>query len=104
MAKKRYEYIEINNKSFKLDTLITREEPAHWTLRTINDVYARPSQTKVHIWENWWRWFMDNGGYCWVSSFNCNFFTIEGIVQDELGYPYYCRITPSYNYCWKISA
>ena len=103
MGKKRYDYIRLNNERFRFDMLETREEPNIRSYETIHTAYGRPSATKVSIWYDWEKWFNDNGGYCWVSSYNCNFFTIEGIVQDELGYPYYCRITPSNNYCWKIA-
>lgn len=104
MAKKRYYFMELNNIHFRLDTAETKAEPTYRNSDTIHDAYGRPSYTKISIWEKWQRWFYDNGGYCWVASHNSNFFTIEGIVQDEHGYPYYCRITPSNNYCWKISA
>lgn len=103
MGKIRYDYLTINSVRFKIDTLETREEPNIRPYETIHTAYGRPSATKVSIWHYWEKWFSENGGYCWVSSHNSNFFTIEGIVQSELGYPYYCRITPSHHYAWKIA-
>ena len=102
MAKRRYDYITINGERFKLDMLETVAYPNR-NYTTIYEAYGRPSSRKVAIWHGWASWFLDNNGFCWVSSHNCNFFTIEGMVQDAVGTQYYCRITPSHNYCWKIA-
>lgn len=99
---KRWLTIELNGKFFELDTKTAGVNP-NMVIRGIHDVYGRPSATKVAIFEHWARWFIDNGGTVTVRSYNSNFFTLHGVVQDdETGNWYECDITPSHNYCWLI--
>ena len=69
----------------------------------IYDVYGRPSDRKVSIWHSWANWFLNEArtarfGIC---SHNCNFFSIEGIVEFE-GKWYYLWITKTYNRAYEI--
>lgn len=98
----KYERISLNGKSFELNTKATGVNP-FMIIRGIHDVYGRPSDTKVAIFESWARWFIANEGTVTVRSYNCNFFTLHGIVRDaETGNWYECDITPSHNYCRLI--
>ena len=103
MAKKRYEQIKLNGKYFKLDTQDYYETVPTIPYRTVNDVYGRCSDTKKAIFNEWFEWFTTHGGYCGVASYNCNFFTISGIVEDEeTGKSYFCYITYANNNCIEI--
>ena len=99
---KRWTTIELNGMNFELDTKTAGVNP-NMTIRGMHDVYGRPSGTKVSIFESWARWFIDNAGTLTVRSYNCNFFTLHGVVRDaETGNWYECDITPRHNYCWLI--
>lgn len=105
MAKRRYETITLNGERFELDTKETVSTSISIKRRTVDDCYERPSSYKREIFEDWWRWFIENGGYCGVASYNCMQFTIEGVVFDkETQEEYYCYITKAHNKCWKVSA
>lgn len=98
----KYERISLNGRSFELDIKNAGVNPS-MIIRGIHDVYGRPSDTKVAIFESWARWFIDNEGTVTVRSYNSNFFTLHGVVRDaETGNWYECDITPSHNYCWLI--
>ena len=102
MAKRRYENVTLFGRSFELDTkdTIGYESIPH---RDIHDVYGRPSQTKVNIYDGWAAWFNENNGWCDVCSHNCNFFSIQGYVRDmENRKMYFCYITPSHNKCIEV--
>lgn len=99
---KRWQFIIINGRSFELDTKNAGVNP-NMIIRGIHDVYGRPSDTKISIFESWARWFIGNDGTVTVRSYNCMFFTLHGVVRDaETGNWYECDITPSHNYCWLI--
>lgn len=103
MAKRRYEQIKLNGKNFKLDTQDYYKTVPTFPYRTVNDVYGRCSDTKKAIFNEWFEWFTAHGGYCGVSFYNCNFFTISGIVEDEeIGKRYFCYITYANNNCIEI--
>lgn len=99
---KRYLNINLNGENFILDSKeITTETVLR--IREIDDCYGRCSDVKREIWSDWKRWFIQNNGLCTVSSYNCNFFTIEGYVTDKkTGVRYFCYITRSYNRCLKV--
>lgn len=95
--------ITINNEHFELGKSMTMLDMPEISRRDIDDVYARPSMTKVHIYNEWSNWFLNNDGYCGVKSYNSNFFTINGFVVDkESGKRYYCYITASHNRAYEI--
>lgn len=69
----------------------------------IRDVYGRPSDYKVSIWDSWARWFVNEArsvkfGVC---SHSCNFFSIEGMIDFE-GKRYYLRITKAHNRAYEV--
>ena len=100
---KRYEYINLNGKNFKLDTKDYYEHVPTIPHEHVTDVYGRCSDMKKAIFNSWFDWFVSHGGYCGVSSHNCNFFTISGIVEDEAtGKTYFCYITHANNNCIEI--
>lgn len=101
--KKRYEKINLNGEFFTLDTKVTIPYPTTFIQRGVNDVYSRPSTAKQNIWFDWSDWFMSNNGFCTVSSYNSNFFTIEGKVEDmATGEKYWCYITHANKRCYKL--
>lgn len=103
MAKKRWYAMELNGERFLLDTSRKICFP-NVSQKSIEDVYNRPSLTKLHIFNSWSNWFVNNDGHCGVSSYNCNFFSIEGIVKDKATNKcYYCWITRTYNRCIEIA-
>ena len=103
---KRYETIEINGKSFKLDTKETEHNPVVF-YKSVYDVYGRCSQTKKDVWESWARWFIECNSHMFgVTSHNSNFFTICGCVTwldaDNKPVEYFLKITASNNYAWRV--
>lgn len=95
--------ITINNERFELGKSMTMLDMPEISRQDIDDVYARPSMTKISIYNEWSNWFINNDGYCGVYSFNSNFFTINGIVVDkETGKKYYCYITHAHNRAYEI--
>ena len=103
MSKRRYETINLNGEHFTLDTKETVNERV-LNLRDIYDCYERPSRYKVEIFEDWKRWFIQNGGNCTVNSYNCMMFTIFGYVtEQETGERYECYITKAHNNCIKVN-
>ena len=100
---RRYEAITLNGKYFTLDTKETVLTSKSISRRTVDDCYSRPSSTKQQIFDSWFNWFIENGGYCGVASYNCNFFTIEGYVFDsETNEEYFCYITHANHKCWRV--
>lgn len=95
--------ITINNERFELGKSMTAMDVPNINRRDIDDCYARPSMTKLSIFNEWSNWFINNDGYCGVMSYNSNFFTINGIVTDkESGKRYYCYITHAHNRAYEI--
>ena len=95
--------MELNGKYFEVGKSITKLELPACSFKSVNDVYARPSTTKQRIFDSWFNWFIQNGGYCGVSSHNSNFFTLKGLVIDtSTNKEYYCYITPAHNRCYEI--
>ena len=75
--------INIKGINFELCGTTTRHVVKQ---RSLYDVYANPSETKRGIWYNWVRWFDQPELHCWeygVSSYNCNFFTINAIIRPD---------------------
>lgn len=95
--------ITINKESFELGKPVTNMDLPTISNKDIDDVYARPSITKLNIYNSWSNWFINNDGYCGVCSHNCNFFSIHGIVTDkETNKRYFCYITRSHNRAYEI--
>lgn len=105
MSKKRYERYKLNGKIFVKD-LKRGEEPklTNWDYWDIWEAYNKPSQTKIDIWKDWEKWFIENNGKCWVDSRNSRIFTISGtIIDNQTGEMLGVHITPANNYCWSIT-
>ena len=77
--------------------------------RTLHDCYAKPSTSKLNIW-NWWRsWFDKVLGFegvsfkqfCGINSYNCNFFTLHGLLTYN-GEDYIVYITYAHNRLIKV--
>lgn len=98
---KRWTTIEINGKTFELDTKEKVKDPIVF-YKSVYDVYGRCSETKKDIWESWADWFREcNSTMFGVTSHNSNFFTISGVIgyfEDE----YFLVITASHNRAWKV--
>lgn len=93
----------INNRSFEVNNKDIVLEKAQ-SYRDINDCYGRCSQTKRNIWNSWLDWFYANDGYCTISSYNCNFFTIEGYFIDKAtNQRYFAHITHAHNKAYKVA-
>ena len=99
---KRWETITINGVTFELDTKETVSNPCVF-YKSVYDVYGRCSETKKAIWEEWSSWFRDCNSHMYgVTSHNCNFFTICGVV-DWLDGEYFLQITARHNRAWKVN-
>lgn len=95
--------ITINNETFELGKPMTFMDMPHISMRDLDDCYTRPSMTKVRIFNQWQNWFINNDGYCGVMSYNSNFFTINGLVEDKnTNKKYYCYITHAHNRAYEI--
>ena len=75
--------------------------------RDIYECYERPSQTKIAIWNEWCRYFIDKRN-CFrfgVASYNSMQFTIEAIMWvEELGCDCYLSITKTRNWLFPMLA
>ena len=104
---KKFLNIKLNNEDFIFDTqevksssFVSIAKIGHYA--DIWEAYGRPSRIKISIWEDWCEWFESNRGECWISSRNSSLFTITGYVFDERDNMYFCTITKSYHYCWRV--
>lgn len=99
-----YNHVELNGVTFQLN----KKHPIPYEhnlggYRDIYSAYGRPSQTKIAIWEDWDSWFRENGGYCKITSMNCNFFSITGFVTDkETNKRYMAYITYANHYLYEV--
>ena len=92
--------IEINGVNFEYEGTTSRNVVKQ---RSLYEVYSSPSAIKRQIWYEWIRFFDELK--CWeygISSYNCNFFTIEAIVYDVDGKNYILNITKCHNRCYEI--
>lgn len=93
--------ITINGKDFELCGTTNRCTVKQ---RDIRDCYANPSATKMQIWFNWVTWFLEAGIFEYgVSSYNCNFFSINAIYYDkETKKEYMLVITAKHDKAYEI--
>ena len=79
---KRTQYLQLGNIDFKVCEPIHRNQIKE-KYTTLYDCYGRYSERKRAIWEAWKRdiYGIDSTALIWVSSHNCNFFTISAIVN-----------------------
>lgn len=98
---KRWEKIEINGVTFELDNKEIVTNPVVF-YKSVYDVYGRCSDTKKSIWESWASWFRDCNSHMFgVTSHNCNFFTICGVVTWN-NEEYFLTITAGHNRACKV--
>lgn len=69
------------------------------------DCYAKPSTTKIEIYNDWCDWFLSTGASSLefgITSRNVNCFTFGGYFtyNDDL---YYASITKSHNRLYKVN-
>lgn len=104
---KKSEKMKLNNESFEVIT--SRMHPVApitgCNRGDIYEVYSRPSQRKVNIWDYWCDWcnaMNDSGWECGIQieSHNINFFTITGSLRGN-GDTYDLWITASHNRLYK---
>ena len=80
-------YIELNNKTFKVRHFKGKLLPIT-QVRTLTDCYARPSEAKKAIFQEWFNWYMsvDSADYqivkMTIQSYNTWMFTIRMDVFD----------------------
>lgn len=87
---------EVVKASTKIGQNITWYCVHSYRLDTFWNLYNRPSDTKVRIYEEWERWFLSYG-YIHGCTGNFNFFTIYGEVTTPDNERCYVQITPSHN-------
>ncbi len=80
---KRWKNVVIDGVNFAIDTKNTTSAPTGGAIRRVEDVYARPSQTKLNIFYDWQAWCVEHCGYCEVASYNCMMFTLDGMIEYE---------------------
>lgn len=81
------QYIELNNVTFEVKKVKGELHPIK-EVRTLEDCYAKPSDTKRAIYNEWFNWYLtvDSPVYeivnMTVQSYNVNMFTIRMDVFD----------------------
>lgn len=90
--------ITIDGRRFEVKKLFNLE----FMGEDIYEVYNKPSQNKIVVWEDWERWFGLKGICCYINSYNSSTFTIGAyILYTHLNgkkYSVYFKITPVHNY------
>ena len=102
-------YIELNNETFKVRHFKGELHPMR-EVRTLDDCYAKPSDTKRAIYNEWFNWYLtvDSPVYeivnMTVQSYNVNMFTIRMDVFDTKTYEFigYIYITKTRQEFWSI--
>ena len=80
-------YIELNNETFEVKKVKGELHPMK-EIRTLADCYARPSEAKKYIYNQWFNWYLDVDSPLYeivnmtVQSYNVNMFTIRMDVFD----------------------
>lgn len=78
--------IKVGNKSF---TLHSKKTVPHTRIpfKSLSDCYARPSDTKMRIYNDWLVWSKKNNGHMSITGYNCNFFSLAGYITiDNIKY------------------
>ena len=81
-------YIELNNVTFKVRHFKGELHPIK-EVRTLTDCYARPSEVKKEIYNQWFNWYLtvDSPDYeivnMTIQSYNAHMFTICMDVFDN---------------------
>lgn len=103
MLKRCNKYININNIEFNLKGVVDSEYIKNLKFDKLENCYARPSNTKVHIYYNWFNAISNDSNilYYGVGSYNSNIFTINSIIELN-NKKYYLHITPTKNECYEV--
>ena len=104
MARKRVEIAGIEFDIINSDTkkgLSIIKDLQNSTLKPLFDLYNRPSNTKISIYEDWLNWYCKASLNADFSTFGClrgssNFFSIGAMICKE-NIIYYFYITAGYN-------
>ena len=102
-------YIELNNETFEVKKAKGELHPIK-EVRTLTDCYAKPSDTKRAIYNEWLNWYLtvDSPVYeivnMTVQSYNVNMFTIRMDVFDAKTYEFIGQlyITKTRQEFWTI--
>ena len=91
----------IKGKTFEFCGTTTR---MNTSCEDIHEAYGRPSATKIHIWQNWKRFFEDelNTFDFGVATHNSWMFTITANFEIDEKW-YFAEITPSHNRVYEIA-
>lgn len=87
------QYIELNNVTFEVKKVKGELRPMK-EARTLADCYARPSDIKKDIWDEWFNWYLtvDRAEYqifnMTIYSYNVIMFTIRMDVFDTKTYEF----------------
>lgn len=100
-------YIELNNVTFKVRHFKGELYPMK-EVRTLDDCYAKPSDIKKAIWNDWFDWYLstDSADYqivkMTIQSYNTCMFTIRMDVFDTKTYEFIgcLYITKTSNEFW----
>lgn len=90
-------YIELNNVTFEVKKVKGELHPIK-QVRTLSDCYARPSDAKKAIYNNWFNWYLtvESSEYqivnMTINSFNVHMFTICMDVFDTKTYSFIGQI------------
>lgn len=103
MLKRCNKYININNMEFNLKGVVNSEHINNLKFDKLENCYARPSQAKINIYNNWYNTLANDSSilYYGVGSYNCNIFTINSVIELN-NKKYYLHITPTKNECYEV--
>lgn len=102
-------YIELNNETFVVKKVKGELHPIK-EVRTLDNCYAKPSDTKRAIYNEWFKWYLsvDSPVYeidnMTVHTYNVNMFTIRMDVFDRKTHEFigYIYITKTRHEFWTI--
>lgn len=69
-------------------------QPANGKPDRLTDYYAKPSATKQHIWDHWYKRLKDMR----MIHYNSHYITFAGILSQQFGDNYFAYITPRHNF------
>lgn len=64
----------------------------------LTDYYKKPSATKQHIWDHWYKRLKDMR----MIHYSCHYITFAGILSQQFGDNYFAYITPTHNFIAHI--
>lgn len=101
---KRKKLLPLCGKEFEVcNSLYT---PGIKTRRSLWDVYEKPSELKVEIYNDLIAWFCycseNDNDFITIDTYSNQIFTLSGVVTVN-GESYAIKVTPSHNYCVKLN-